>query len=507
MRQRTPVAPAEPGAAFAVDRRIRSAEEVHAAAALIPKTVDRWRGEAGPRWQITIMPGGVRLGSKDYGRLNASENARIERALREDPRVTLELAQEPRSGSRRSIVAWSAKSRANLVSALCALDYEPIAGDGTDPAMLTLTLPGSWEALAPTPQDFKAQVNRLRSRFLASWGKTLAGVWKLEFQRRGAPHLHILTSVPTGTAARPLAPAEAAHLRGCKSPATCGNTAHVRPQLDFTLWVSHAWALSVAPRGIAEFEAYAHSGEFARHLAAGTAVDRDATLRYADAKRIAAYFTKHGLFTAKEYQNELPELWLDAIKSGEMGSRFWGYWVVRPVRAIQETDPALIMHIMSDCVSETVPRLHLPKSLAVPDRRLPPPSRRASRPAGAHALGCGVREDRIASRRRPQRASSATRRAATSTSCGRVKRNCRALPSSSRNRTPSSSTLAEPIGALSTVSAERDVMLSSRVLSPAWMTMASSTSSAMRTWCSLAKHRVVMPASAAAFCGSSTRRA
>src|SRR5690606_34428492 len=44
-----------------------------------------------------------------------------------------------------------------------------------------------------------------------------------------------------------------------------------------------------------------------------------------DSKRIADYFVKHGVFSAKEYQNHAPALWSDEDGDRSPG-RFWGYW-------------------------------------------------------------------------------------------------------------------------------------------------------------------------------------
>lgn len=324
----------------------RRVEELRAAVDRIPRTIAPWKGEEGPRWRITLSPGSVQIGSRDYGRIDRAGEQRIARELRDNPAMSLQLEPQPTRGQIRG---WSHKSVINMARMLAAIDYSPILGDDTRPAMLTLTVPGDWEAVAGTPDQFKAAVNRFRERYRKAWGGSLAGVWKLEFQRRGAPHLHILMSVPDGTAPRPVPASYRAHLGGCRRD-VCAHPAHERPEVDFREWAATSWALSVGASDVCDVSSCDHSGacssEFSRNEAAGIRIDEDLTLRYGDAKRVAVYFSKHGSFEAKAYQNEPPQAWLDAIESGtSMGARFWGYWVVRPVREVVETDESLIIII------------------------------------------------------------------------------------------------------------------------------------------------------------------
>jgi hypothetical protein len=322
-------------------RIIRTPAEVFAAASRIPNTRPAWAGEEGPVWNVTIMPGGVQLGSKDYARIARTAEARIARALKDGPVMALDAGQ----GKRGAVLTLSDKAVSRMTRTYAAIDYSPIAGDGCTPALVTLTMPHDWETVAPTPTAFRAIVNRFRGRYQSAWGRHMPGIWKLEYQFRQAcyakgchdpraPHLHILTSVPDGVAQRPLRPSEAAHVRACRRD-VCEHPAH--EQVPFRQWLSHAWALAVNHPDPVEFE---------KHLAAGTNVSVEDTLRYADAKRISVYFTKHGTFDNKAYQNDVPELWRRAIQDEHAaGANFWGYWIVRPVRAIKQIDPSLIINI------------------------------------------------------------------------------------------------------------------------------------------------------------------
>jgi hypothetical protein len=138
--------------------------------------------------------------------------------------------------------------------------------------MLTLTYPGDWRSLAPSPEASKAHLAAFSRRWFRKVGR-LPLVWKLEFQRRGAPHYHLLVLVPDELDVR-----------------------------DLRAWVASAWFGVVG------------SGDV-RHLHAGTSVD--VQYRHADASGIGFYFAKHGLWESKQYQNDPPVDWATT-------GRWWG---------------------------------------------------------------------------------------------------------------------------------------------------------------------------------------
>lgn len=185
---------------------------------------------------------------------------------------------------RGEVTHWSAKSRTRMVETVCSLDWRPVVASdrpGFRPVMITLTLPGDWLAVAPTGRAFKRAFDRFRKRWARKWGE-VAWLWKLEFQRRGAPHLHIYCAFPVGQEA-----------------------------LD---WLSRAW-----------YEAVGSGDE--RHLRAGTGVDWGEGVRASDPKRLGIYFLKratgHNLGSDKEYQHFVPEEWSEP---GTGPGRFWGYY-------------------------------------------------------------------------------------------------------------------------------------------------------------------------------------
>lgn len=303
--------------------RLPTREQMHAAASAIPQlelgTFRHW--DPRPGSFLEVGPGIVRFFRSSSHLPDAARDRalkerhatidyqlRKERHLYRSPMALLsdhdaeQVAQEL-DGSKRvvrhgKITAWSRRSRNRMQQQLNRLDYTPLFEDGLEPAMVTLTLPGEWEQLVPTPASYKAMVNRFATAYRDAWGIRIRGVWKMEFQERGAPHLHVLMTPPAG-------------LSQSGTP------------LEFRQWLSLAWARAVGAEG----------EERVKHERAGTGIDYVGD-QYRDPRRIAQYFGKHGFFSEKEYQNDLPDLWLEAIANGERGARFWGVWGLEKASAV-----------------------------------------------------------------------------------------------------------------------------------------------------------------------------
>lgn len=211
----------------------------------------------------------------------------LERELRD----TLDGSDEPDNrgpGMRGAITSWSRKSRANMCRKLAAYDYNQMFADGRIPAMVTFTYPDDWLTVAPSGASVKRHLRLWAKRFRTEWNETPRYIWKLEFQRRGAPHLHLGMAFPAGVG---------------------------KSGVPFRQWCSLAWADVVNHRD---------PGQRARHLHAGTAVDIIAGVKGRDPKRLAIYFTKHAApnsGSSKEYQHIVPEAWL---QPGKGPGRFWG---------------------------------------------------------------------------------------------------------------------------------------------------------------------------------------
>lgn len=189
---------------------------------------------------------------------------------------------------REPVVKWSDKSRSKMVERLATLDYSPFDIPDSLLAFITLTYPADWLSVVPTAMSAKKHLHSLRKRFQREFGRPFYAVWKMEFQRRGAPHFHLLAPVPNG--------------------------------VGFSEWLSHAWADVVK---------HPDPDQRAKHLVAGTGVDRAKGINSDTAQRISYYFSKHSSANkgVKEYQNTPPNEWVEA---GSVG-RFWGYWGLEPI--------------------------------------------------------------------------------------------------------------------------------------------------------------------------------
>lgn len=282
-----------------------SPEMVDAAAALLPAVAEAPGTLAeGPRWELTVGPGIFAVACHDWSRRErTAEKQRAAHTKDVDAAVAafVETGEWPeRPPPRTSITSWSRKSRANMVRRLCELDYTPLLGQGRLPAMVTLTYPGDWLTVAPDGQAVKRHMKALRKRYQRAWGEDWSAVWKLEFQHRGAPHIHMLNTPPHG------------HAR------TTGER--------FASWLSRAWA---------EVVNHPDPEQRRRHERAGTGIDYAEGLRARDPRRVAAYFTKHGMMSSKEYQHRIPEAWQ---APGNGPGRFWGVWNLhRATRTVHVT--------------------------------------------------------------------------------------------------------------------------------------------------------------------------
>lgn len=166
--------------------------------------------------------------------------------------------------------------------------------------MVTLTYPGDWETVAPGGASVKRHMVLWRKRFQREYGEPARYIWKLEFQRRGAPHIHLWMAPPM-------------------SPGRSGR--------GFAQWLSETWAQIVD---------HPDPVQKARHRLAGTGIDVRNGLKACDPKRLAIYFTKHSspnLHGDKEYQHIVPDLWR---QPGRGPGRFWGVYGLKKAIAVVE---------------------------------------------------------------------------------------------------------------------------------------------------------------------------
>jgi hypothetical protein len=207
----------------------------------------------------------------------------------------------------REVTEWSRRSRSRMVERLAQLDYAPMLRRGT-PAMVTLTYPGEWLSVAPNGKAVKRHLVNFWKRWERRWGVPFDGPWKLEFQGRGAPHLHLWCVPPV-------------------EPRIVGRGILLADK-DFASWLSSTWA------DVVDHQDPVHR---MRHERAGTGVDYAEGTRYADPRRLARYFSGHSLKHAdgKEYQHVVPESWRTP---GDGPGRWWGYRGLSVVRSTVELD-------------------------------------------------------------------------------------------------------------------------------------------------------------------------
>ena len=316
----------------ALGLRFPTLEMVTEAAALFEPAPPRASGpgrrgvepESG-RFRISIGPGVVRLGWTNPVRAEKSAERAVGHHQRDvdDAKfhVRNDLAltdgdddQAVVSSTRRSntapdhhivggvITEWSRKSRSAMCRTFAELDYTPLVESGRIPAMITLTYPGDWEIVAPDGASVKRHMVLWRKRFQREYGEPARYIWKLEFQRRGAPHIHLWMAPPM-------------------SPGRSGRS--------FAQWLSEAWTQVVD---------HPDPVQKARHRLAGTAIDVRNGLKACDPKRLAIYFTKHSspnLDGDKEYQHIVPEEWR---QPGRGPGRFWGVYGLKKAIAVVEVD-------------------------------------------------------------------------------------------------------------------------------------------------------------------------
>ncbi|WP_241010741.1 rolling circle replication-associated protein [Mycobacterium camsae] len=321
----------------ALGLRFPSPEMVTAAAALFEPAApwasgpDR-RGtepESG-RFRITVGPGVVRLGWTNPVRVAKAAERAVGHHQRDVEDAKLKIrddlastggndAQAVVSSTRRSptenaqhsssgvITEWSRKSRSAMCRTFAELDYSPLVESDRVPAMVTLTYPGDWEVVAPDGASVKRHMVLWRKRFQREYCESACYIWKLEFQRRGAPHIHLWMAPPM-------------------SPGRSGR--------GFAQWLSETWAQIVD---------HPDPVQKARHRLAGTAIDVRNGLKACDPKRLAIYFTKHSspnLHGDKEYQHIVPELWR---QPGRGPGRFWGvYGLKKAITVVEVAQDAYI---------------------------------------------------------------------------------------------------------------------------------------------------------------------
>ncbi len=199
---------------------------------------------------------------------------------------------------------FSPRSRRRLREAVAEIDWADAVRSVSEatgqPARLMfvmLSYPGDWRRWAPDPDACVDHLEALYKRLARKLSKRLGVtvrvpcVWKREFQRRGAPHFHLVLVVPQVLDEEPL-----------------------------RNWLSREWYDVVG------------SGDI-RHLRAGIRVDAVRGFDASDPARIASYLAGYlgpdERLGDKEVQHRVPEGWCTA--SGSVGR----WWSVRGVTRVR----------------------------------------------------------------------------------------------------------------------------------------------------------------------------
>lgn len=96
------------------------------------------------------------------------------------------LSKRPGGGMRGCVRSFSAESRKRLLRFLASINLA-IRMKSSPVVMITLTYPAEWPDLDRSRADLKAFLMVLRR-----YAPDASGVWRKEFQKRGAPHFHLL---------------------------------------------------------------------------------------------------------------------------------------------------------------------------------------------------------------------------------------------------------------------------------------------------------------------------
>jgi hypothetical protein len=166
--------------------------------------------------------------------------------------------------------------------------------------MVTLTYPGDWATVAPDGTSVKLHLEAFKKRLARYFGDLGVGrwsaLWFLEFQKRGAPHFHLLT---------------------------WGNDLRFVPLQPFQEWIKQAWA---------EVVGHPNAHQFELHRRRGAGVERMRTGHFGYALKYAT----------KMEQKRVPDSFSNV-------GRFWGIWNSgRPAPAVF-SEQVSIIHLEKIC--------------------------------------------------------------------------------------------------------------------------------------------------------------
>jgi hypothetical protein len=124
--------------------------------------------------------------------------------------------------------------------------FGPLPWDmlGRRPMMVTLTYPGAWQLLVPNARVLAKHREALKERWRRWYGPPI-GVWVTEFQRRGAPHLHMYVGLPDEVSEEEYRGLQLRTMRRRRAERDLGKYEARRrekaPEGDFAMWLRTAW--------------------------------------------------------------------------------------------------------------------------------------------------------------------------------------------------------------------------------------------------------------------------
>jgi len=100
-------------------------------------------------------------------------------------KIPIDNANHPPGGKRQDVLGFSRESRKRLMQLVASLDTTTLVGKTQ---FVTLTYHRTWGAYSPAWHD---DLRKFLQRLERQYGQH-AVIWRLEYQKRGAPHFHLL---------------------------------------------------------------------------------------------------------------------------------------------------------------------------------------------------------------------------------------------------------------------------------------------------------------------------
>jgi hypothetical protein len=180
---------------------------------------------------------------------------------------------------------------------------------GRRPVMVTLTYPGEWELWVPDARTLHRHREALKMRWTRRYGAPV-GVWVTEFQKRGAPHLHMYLGLPDEVSEAEYRTLQKRTIKRKQLERQVGPYEARRrlraPGGEFGLWLRTAWA------EIVDSQLAVHHG---RGVDIATAFFSDQAEAETNRTRVAEYFWRES------------GKWAQKIPPEDFGPlKFYGRW-------------------------------------------------------------------------------------------------------------------------------------------------------------------------------------